>query len=1069
MSRNDKSKLLDNLVFDYIQYEIDTPGDHINKECEVRFCTKQDRSMSKHQFDNTISKLKSYGFTSDNVNGDNMMRISMDNTDKKIGNIRLELVGEHMIQNYCRNENLLNLIQKEPEHIGIVKKYYPKKNGAKYKPFDNTDFDFRVSFQLEEKISHDDPHVMNTLMNNYVNISKYYRYINRIEYIHPDFPFKCHFSLVKNSKSMAQNMKRSGVFDSNIRYEIEIELDNDKINNYEQTEVVRMLRILTKYILCGLQDSKYPISYKEMNAKKSEYLELFGIENSYDKVRPTDFIGYSSVTLKLLNIQENEFGDDVNIRHKYTVTEKADGSRKLLYIDGKGTIYTIDTQLNVQYTGMHTKVEGVYNTVLDGEHIKYDKSGKFINLFAAFDVYVLNKIDKRSEIFVGTNKEGKRIGRLHLLEKIVASLKLYAGVNVRENAFVVESKRFYSYEEGSIFNNCAFIMQRQKDNLYPYEIDGLIFTPADKPIPIANKRITWNASFKWKPPKFNTIDFLIKYAKNNGKDIERESLSKGMYKNIHLYCGFSGGYIDPLNDVLEYNSKNYSSEYAKRKMKRDVDKYRPVLFVPTQPFDEKAYECNVELSYDSNGSQQLMTYENELIQDNTIVEFAYDLEEKEPHFQWKPLRVRYDKTQQLRDGHNNFGNNYDTANNNWNTIHNPVTQEMITTGSNIPIEADDDVYYNRKSNSTSTRALRDFHNLVVKSLLIDTVSKKDDTLMDFAVGKGGDMPKWIHSGLSFVYGVDISRDNIENKKDGACARFLNYAMRNQSIPEMIFAGADSSKNIRAGDALLDDKYRLINDAIFGKGSRDKMKMGYNLFKNYGKGSEGFQITSCQFAVHYFFESKYTLENFISNVVECTKLGGYFIGTSYDGQILFDMLKRYNKGEGKVLRDSTGKIMWEITKQYDREDFNNDGSCIGYSVDVYQESINKTFREYLVNYEYFNDLMNAYGFTLVPSDEIKSMGLNSSNGLFSDLFKHIKEAGLINDKYKKNKLGTSLEMSDNEKEISFLNRYFVYKKTRKYIGDINIFTNDHFKEADSSEVVEQVEVKNDMEEEIKTEK
>ena len=51
MSRNDKSKLLDNLVFDYIQYEIDTPGDHINKECEVRFCTKQDRSMSKHQFD----------------------------------------------------------------------------------------------------------------------------------------------------------------------------------------------------------------------------------------------------------------------------------------------------------------------------------------------------------------------------------------------------------------------------------------------------------------------------------------------------------------------------------------------------------------------------------------------------------------------------------------------------------------------------------------------------------------------------------------------------------------------------------------------------------------------------------------------------------------------------------------------------------------------------------------------------------------------------------------------------------------------------------------------------------
>jgi hypothetical protein len=282
---------------------------------------------------------------------------------------------------------------------------------------------------------------------------------------------------------------------------------------------------------------------------------------------------------------------------------------------------------------------------------------------------------------------------------------------------------------------------------------------------------------------------------------------------------------------------------------------------------------------------------------------------------------------------------------------------------------------------------------------------------------------------------------------------------------MIFVGADSSKNIRAGDALLDDKYRLINDAVFGKGSRDKMKMGYNLFKNYGKGSEGFQITSCQFAVHYFFESKYTLENFISNVVECTKVGGYFIGTSYDGQILFDMLKKYDKGDGKVLRDKTGKVMWEITKQYERDEFNNDGSCIGYSVDVYQESINKTFREYLVNYEYFNDLMNAYGFTLVPSDEMKSLGLNSSNGLFSDLFKHVKEASLMNDKYKKNKLGTSLEMSDNEKEISFLNRYFVYKKTRKYIGDINIFTNDHLTHG---ETVEKVEEEIKVEDNIKNE-
>tara|TARA_B100001287_G_C22573122_1_gene477235 strand:- start:545 stop:1003 length:459 start_codon:yes stop_codon:yes gene_type:complete len=127
-------------------------------------------------------------------------------------------------------------------------------------------------------------------------------------------------------------------------------------------------------------------------------------------------------------------------------------------------------------------------------------------------------------------------------------------------------------------------------------------------------------------------------------------------------------------------------------------------------------------------------------------------------------------------------------------------------------------------------------------------------------------------------------------------------------------------------------------------------------------------------------------------------------------------------------------MWELTKKFNKNEFNNDSSCIGYPVDVYQESINKTFTEFLVNYEYFNDLMNTYGFILVNKEEIETMGLPTSSGLFSDLYKLIKEDYNISSQYK---LGTSLNMSDNEKTISFLNRYFVYKKVRKYTGNIEI--------------------------------
>ena len=50
--------------------------------------------------------------------------------------------------------------------------------------------------------------------------------------------------------------------------------------------------------------------------------------------------------------------------------------------------------------------------------------------------------------------------------------------------------------------------------------------------------------------------------------------------------------------------------------------------------------------------------------------------------------------------------------------------------------------------------------------------KKGNTLIDYAVGKGGDFPKWIEAGLSFVFGIDISKDNIENRLN--TKKFYNF-------------------------------------------------------------------------------------------------------------------------------------------------------------------------------------------------------------------------------------------------------------------------------------------------------
>ena len=58
--------------------------------------------------------------------------------------------------------------------------------------------------------------------------------------------------------------------------------------------------------------------------------------------------------------------------------------------------------------------------------------------------------------------------------------------------------------------------------MYPYDTDGLIFTPCDLGVGLSygdseliNHKHTWLHSFKWKPPQYNTIDFLVTTIKTN--------------------------------------------------------------------------------------------------------------------------------------------------------------------------------------------------------------------------------------------------------------------------------------------------------------------------------------------------------------------------------------------------------------------------------------------------------------------------------------------------------------------------------------------------------------------------
>lgn len=1067
------------------------------------------RPISKIDYDNVIKKLYTIGFQTHNSTGDYFLRINNqyidNNGNVKMSNVRTELLGLDLIQEYCKTNNLQRLLNLPANTLTQNKIKFTQKTNAmqhlasstKQNNVDFKDFGFRASFQYEEDFHSNSSTFIKEMIAKWTDTKKTFRYLNRVRFYHDEYPIFADVSIVKSSKKSGNvsipqyTIAESHLFENDESYEIELEIDNSRVgfgtayNNSKK--LLFVIRKFIRHILSAFQNTNYPISFREMEQTQQTYMHLIH-GKTYEKriVFPRDFIGPSSVTLQLNNIIDDELNTSVKITKNMTVTDKADGERRLLYISENGRVYMINTMMNIIFTGylMDTinsdkdKKTFMLNTILDGEFIKYNKSKEVINLYMAFDIYFLNGKSVREYGFIRQpNDTPETKNRLDLLIDYVNNIHLRAiddETHLQKNNaipqkachFIIQVKQFETFsihpqiqtENKTIFDCCDKIIKRVKDGLISYNTDGLIFTPSNtgvgsSKIGVAGPlfKATWNLSFKWKPPQFNTIDFLVTIKKNaKGQDeIHNLMTNEGIkqYKTLILMCGYDtktkdptqrNPYMDIINGYMDTNQETNDDE---------TNSYRPIPFQPTNPFDSTAYLCNISLhnrggeeDVENKNTLVLRSEDGDFFEENTIVEFRYDMD-KPYQWRWIPIKVRYDKTNELRSKMSNFGNPFHVANSNWNSIHNPITEEIITTGKNIPLFKEDDVYYNRNQfqprNESPTKALRDFHNLFVKALLIKSVSNPNDTLIDYACGKGGDIPKWIDSQLGFVFGMDINTDNIHNRYDGACARYVNF-LKNKNIRKItkcLFVQGDSSLNVRTdGTAFYSKKDKEIARAVFGKGPKDEQLLGKGVYLNYGSALNGFHISSIQFAIHYFFENKQMLHQFCRNVNECTKMGGYFIGTCYDGKTVFDKLKNLTTTDNELSIYKNTTPILKIKKQYLQTGFPNDEDSLGYAIDVFQESINKTFREYLVNYEYLVRIMSDYGFVLLSHEEIQLLNLPASSGLFSELYSFLEKNIKANPSLK-TVYGKALNMSNEEKQISFMNRYFIFKKVRNVDAEL----------------------------------
>lgn len=233
--------------------------------------------------------------------------------------------------------------------------------------------------------------------------------------------------------------------------------------------------------------------------------------------------------------------------------------------------------------------------------------------------------------------------------------------------------------------------------------------------------------------------------------------------------------------------------------------------------------------------------------------------------------------------------------------------------------------------------MRKFHNDIKRKLYND-YTKPGDALLDLACGKGGDLNKWVQCKLSKVSGYDIDTESIN----------------------------ESHK-----------RYNIYKNKLqFNSGVLD-------LSKNVISGNKDYNVISSMFAFHYFFENQDTFEIIMTTIKNNLKIGGYFIGTIFDGDTINELLPEPS---------SIYTLKTNETIDFQLSRLSNHSI----SVHLRETVLDKPMVEYIVPVNHFKELMEKNGFELIETT------------MFGDY-------------------PSKYTLNYNETNISYLNRTFVFQR------------------------------------------
>lgn len=615
-------------------------------------------------------------------------------------------------------------------------------------------------------------------------------------------------------------------------------------------------------------DNKHNKSYQDVVFEIAKFLKP-NISHKFKK----DY-GLKQLSNQVIELNKITFLNEIqNNMQDYYMTDKIDGKRTILFLSPAES-YAVSDKLN--------PVDVTTNNICIFDTEFYD------NKYYIFDVMVY---------------EGEILTNLPFEERMKYFTTFKSDI-IRTKLFIKLNKNYKQQ------------IRDFKNEKKPYDIDGIIFTPA-------NGLYNTMKVYKYKPLDHLTIDFLIKKCPN--ELLNQQPYNNNKNKTLYiLFCGISKRVFFKLKmRYMKYYHKMFPNIDTKK-----LPHYFPIQFEP------------------SSQKYAHLFWSNDDNLNNEVGEFLYDTKNKE----WKLKKVRDDRKIEVERG-NFFGNNYKIAEFIWMAYSDPLIIETNETNENnnimdISSENSSDITSdsdfnsdseNEKTVSTKNVYFQEHDNILqkasrnynsfVKSELFNKF-KNTEWVMDLASGKGQDLFRYSTFNMKNVIFLEIDKTALEE---------LIIRKHSFSTDDNRYK---NNMNVLIQNVDLLEPYKKTISAI------DNVYTSQNI-----------DLIMCNFAFHYFVKDVNSLQNVCGLIDHYLSRNCKFVFTAFDGQKIVDLLEKYN---GQWIINNNNQIKYGIKKKYN----NNKLLDIGQQIEVLLPFSNNAFyEEYLININAIEKELNKYNIVL----------------------------------------------------------------------------------------------------------